>query len=230
MRPPERFLSVHDIDCVARPLTGGARNHVWLVERGGAQFVAKSTRRSAETLWWLHRLEPALREAGLRAALPIATRHRIVVEGWTLERFILGRPAGAKDIARLRPALLHLNRLTRNIPQRPDFCTARDLPQILRSGDAVLPGCSGPLAKTLRALPRGPHGVVHADLTPSNIILTDNGPCLIDWDEARRDLALFDQAPQQHDTARAAFEIASCWQVEPRRAIALARCAQFAMS
>ncbi|QPH53542.1 phosphotransferase [Pontivivens ytuae] len=223
MRPPERFLFRHGIERVVRPLTGGARNHVWLVERGGVRFVAKSTRRSAAALWWLHRLEPALREAGLRTALPIVARGRIVLEGWTLEHFISGRPAGVQDIAALRPALLHLHRLTRNIPQRPGFCAARELPRVFRSGDAVLPSRSGPLVKTLRALPQGPHGAVHAELNPSNIILTDTGPCLIDWDEARRDLALFDQAPSQHASARAAFEVASCWQVEPRRTIALAR-------
>jgi len=76
-----------------------------------------------------------------------------------------------------------------------------------------------------RVLEGKPRSVVHGDLNPSNVLRTSNGRfALLDWDEARFDvslfdtLALFDDVPEKFRRTLLAWEVAVCWQVEPEHA------------
>lgn len=74
-----------------------------------------------------------------------------------------------------------------------------------------------------------PAGLVHGDLNPGNVILTPNGPALVDWDESRADHLFLDLSPLggrqsvRQRRAALAYEVACCWRVEPERARRLAR-------
>nr|WP_286193432.1 phosphotransferase [Boseongicola sp. H5] len=63
--------------------------------------------------------------------------------------------------------------------------------------------------------------VIHGDINPGNLIrCVDGRTALIDWDECRRDLVLFDTAmlgdcSEEEQSARLAWEVACSWQLEP---------------
>ncbi len=68
-------------------------------------------------------------------------------------------------------------------------------------------------------------GPIHGDIGAANVTLTEDGPVLIDWDEARVDFPFLDEiatrpANQAETRAHAAFEIAVGWTREPDRALA----------
>ena len=118
-------------------------------------------------------------------------------------------------------------------PQRPGFATARDLIDTDRGGDIDLAAMPAALADQCRAawslLPSAPTTIIHADLTTENILVKGDGtPVLLDWDEARVDLAVFDDhsigkaSDPITQAAALAFEIAVCWCIEPERARRLA--------
>lgn len=72
-----------------------------------------------------------------------------------------------------------------------------------------------------RALPDTPTCVVHGDLAPGNVLrLSDGRFVLLDWDECRVDLPLFDSAPhapksKAETRAHLAWEVACSWAREP---------------
>lgn len=87
-----------------RPLAGGHRNAVWLVEGDAGILVAKSTRRSEEQLRWLSAPQAAARRAGFVVpALFASADGRLAPAGWTLEPFLPGPMADTADLARLAP-------------------------------------------------------------------------------------------------------------------------------
>ncbi|WP_164738268.1 phosphotransferase [Frigidibacter oleivorans] len=216
------------------PLPGGHRNLVLRGQGGGRDLVFKTTRRDEAALRWLGPVQDAARAAGLRAPGLIASAAgHLRVEGWTCEPWLPGVPAEAADLARIAPLVDRFHRNARPLPQRPGFVAAAEAGPRTAAGDLDLPAMPGDLAAAcLRAwapLAGQPMTALHGDLGPGNILMTVDGPALIDWDEARRDAPLFDLAAlMQADDAVAAraclaWEVAVCWHVEPARARRLAR-------
>jgi len=209
-----------------RALAGGARAAVWLAEDArGKRWVLKSTLHGEEALDWLGPVQAAARAAGF--AVPELARDpagHLAPGGWTAEPFVAGRPARPEDLPGLAPRLAAFHAATAALPPRPGLPGAAE--------SAPFPDdVPSPLADLLRAalapMRAAPRTAIHGDLNPGNVILTEAGPALIDWDEARRDWIFLDQIATRAPTpaeARAALavEILSCWRPEPARARALA--------
>lgn len=222
MTPP---LSAWGLTGSPVPLRGGHRNTVLQV--GG--HVLKTTRRSEAALEWLTPVHDAAQAAGLRVPRLIrGGTGTLSVEGWTCEPYLPGRPADARRIA---VQIQAFHRACDSLPQRPGFASASDLITSDYGGDVDLRLMPARVITQIRqawsAVASQPHSVVHADLGPSNIFVDEDGTAsVIDWDEARFDLTLFDLAlagdsSPEAERARLAWEIACCWQVEPDRALAL---------
>lgn len=211
-----------------QPLTGGHRNIVWLCEGPTGAVVAKSTRRSEDQIRWLTPLHAAARAAGFQVPpLRPGPDGQLVQHGWTAEPLVTGRAATAADMRALAPQIHAFHRLCPQLPQRPGFASLRDLLTRTRSGDTDLSTLPTDVLTRLRtawaAVAFGPTQAIHGDLGPGNVILTPTGPCLIDWDEARIDMAFLDltcsaDLPALMTAAHLAWEIASCWQAEPDHA------------
>lgn len=213
------------------PLAGGNRHSVWLVDTPDGPAVAKTTTRSEDQLRWLLPLQDAARAAGFRVpALIPAPDGRLGPGGTTLEPFVAGAPAEPRNLPALLPRLQAMHRATVHLPQRPGFASVRALPAAGRGGDVDLGAMPPDLAEACRdawARLTGAECAIHGDITPDNLLMTPEGPALIDWDEARRDLPVFDTmacrtASPVQARARLAWEIAACWTVEPERARRLA--------
>ena len=224
-----------------RELPGGNRNPVLLVERAGEPFVAKRTRRAAEALSWLEQVHAQARSVGL--VVPEVVRSRagnLVEDGVTLERFIEGRPADARSLARLRSLLRNFQDATRGTSQRPGFASSVAMVERRSAGAIALDGMPAELVEVCRAawarLAGALHSVVHGDLQHGNILLTPEGTvALVDWDEARVDASVLDEVAlsvalggrprpgwEAAEAARRAWEVASCWDLEPTYARRLA--------
>lgn len=210
-----------------RRLEGGARCAVWLAtDRAGAEFVLKSTTHSEAALAWLGPVHAAARAAGLLApALLRAANGELAPSGWSCEPFVPGRPALPADLPALAPRLAAFHAASAALPPRPGLTGTAE-------GAAFPTDLPADLAQALRAalapLHGAPRAAIHGDLNPGNLILTTEGPALIDWDEARRDWRFLDTiatrpASQAEARAALAVEILSCWHPEPARARALAR-------
>ncbi|WP_299724876.1 phosphotransferase [uncultured Tateyamaria sp.] len=216
MNPP---LAAWDLSGDARPLPGGHRNTVLRV----GNHVLKTTRRSEAALRWLEPVQTGAATCGLYAPRLLPSRDgSLNVEGWTCEPYCAGVPTSPCDIA---GNMRDFHALGGDIPQRPGFASARDLLERDAGGDVDLSAMPGELAASLRAVwsdLAGAETAIHADLNPSNILRDADGRVtLIDWDEARRDVTLFDSADAAHP-ARQAWEVACCWHIEPDRARTLA--------
>ncbi|MDP2080321.1 MAG: phosphotransferase [Pseudotabrizicola sp.] len=222
MTPPPAVLGL----IPRRRLTGGHRNTVWLCDGPGGAVVAKSTRRTEAQLRWLFPLQAAARAAGFQ--VPVLQQDpsgNLLHQGWTIEPWVEGtHPADMTDLAPRIRAFLAACPL---LPQRPGFCALADLLTQTRSGDidlATLPADLLPrLRKAWKAVAKSQTQPIHGDLGAANLILSNDGPCLIDWDESRVDLPCLDliHATEQSTAAQnahLALEIASCWQTEPDHA------------
>lgn len=217
------------LDGVPHPLQGGARNQVFRLNG----HVFKSTRRSEAALAWLGPVQTAARAAGfLVPRLLRSRRGRWSEQGWTCETFIEARPSERGNLTRIVGQMARFHTATRDMAQRPGFASALALLDSPSGGDVDLSALPPDLAEACRAawwaVRQGPVTVVHGDLNPSNLLWNkDNQPVLLDWDECRRDLILFDQVPLSEsgpaaEKAALAWEIACCWHVEPQRAKVLA--------
>ncbi len=211
---------------VLGPLKGGHRNKALKVRSGDGVFVAKSSRRSEAALRWLEPVFDLAETAGFRVPRLVESKGGKVLEnGWTLEPFLPGRPVtgGLKATA---PMIARFHDLAKGVGQRPGFASASALLRQHKSGDIDLSCMPARLVAKLRAawrdLPEA-QTVIHADLYGVNLLLAPGlAPALIDWDEARRDTAVFDRLDPEYNRARTAWEIAACWQIEPDRARRLA--------
>ena len=209
-------------------LTGGHRNTVWLCDGPDGPVIAKSTRRTEDQIRWVAPLQDAARTAGL--VIPTLKKSpfgHLLHQNWILEPWIEGRAAQAKDMPALAPRIRAFHAACPALSQRPGFCTLPELVTRTSSGDVDLSLLPADILAHLRAawatVRHAPTQPIHGDLGPGNLILTDKGPCLIDWDESRVDLPALDlirSAPQPPEITRAhlALEIASCWQAEPAHA------------
>lgn len=209
------------------PLSGGHRN---IVLRCGDYVLKSTTRNEAQIVWLLEPMRMA-EHCGLRVPYPQRSQSgSFVVSGWTCEPFLSGKPAPPKAISSEIEALHHSAEATQ---QRPGFLSAQDLMLRDQSADIDLTLLPTDLRGAIRGawseLSPEKDTLIHADLNPSNILMSPDGaPALIDWDEARRDHPAFDRAQLADPdpiTQRAsmAWEIACCWVREPDRAQALAQ-------
>jgi hypothetical protein len=158
-------------------------------------------------------------------ALIPAVDGRLAPGGWTLEPFAAGPMA--QDLRPFADRIAALHRHMPTLPQRPGFASLPALLDRMQGGDVDLTLLPAPLIPRLRAawhpFAKATCQPIHGDLSPANIVLGPNGPCLIDWDEARVDLPFLDLRTAQastpaQDRAHLALEIASCWQQEPDHA------------
>ena len=223
-------------------MTGGARNAVLRGTDAGDQYVFKSSQRTENQIAWLEHVQIAARAVGLHVSVPQPAQDGTCLQsGWTMERFVHGRTATATEMRRLAPLVAALHKATSAVPQRPGFASAPDLMHQDRGGDIDLSRMPPDVVSLCRAawglVPDEPVGIIHADLTPSNVIITPEGtPVLLDWDEARADLQLFDRVAlgEVRDpisrAASLAFEIVMCWCIEHTRARDLARDLSHAVS
>lgn len=226
---------------VVRELHGGARNRAVLVDREGDLLVAKTSRRSHGALAWLTEVHRSARRAGIDAPELVPTlAGQLADDGITLERYLVGHPADAHGMARLRSKLRAFHDATRGVPQRPGFTSSLDLLRHDAGGDVDLRVMPDRLVRACRAawapLESSPSSVVHGDLNPGNILETDDGGiALLDWDEARVDVSLLDEVAlslslgarprpgwEPAELALKAWEVAAGWQLEPDYARRLA--------
>jgi thiamine kinase-like enzyme len=119
--------------------------------------------------------------------------------------------------------------------QRPGFLSAPDLLSAERGGDVDLTVMPTEAVRRCRAawarLAGYPATLVHGDPGECNILMGDSGVVLLDWDESRVDVPLFDLAAlpaevspiDEHERwiasqAASAWEAAVSWRVEPEYA------------
>ena len=231
MLPP---IHLWGLSAPLEPLGGGPRNAVFRTSELAQDVVFKPTRRSEAQLRWLAPVHDAAEAAGFTVPrLMPAQDGRLGPNGWTCEPLIDGRPFQPEDLPRIAGKIDAFHRNTSNLPQRPDFRSSSDLLHETSGGDVDL--CA--LPADLLALCRkawgaldGEIGVIHGDLTAGNLIHTEEGPALIDWDEARVDYRSFDTLRTRPATASAcektaalAWEVACRWQIEPEHAALVAR-------
>ena len=203
---------------VLRPLPGGHRNHVFLVENAQGRFVAKTTRHSEAALRWLMPVLAVAVRCGLSP--PMLCRRpdgRFAPGGVTLEPYVPGEPATWSDVLDLQPRVRRMHAWLSDTRARPGQAIGTEVPHAHR----------GALARAYDRLSGSAFTVVHGDVTPSNVLCTANGLSLIDWDEARRDHPAFDTPiPWQSASVldlRLRREVVSGWLVEPDYARNLAR-------
>ena len=209
-------------------LTGGAANDVWTVRLGDRLAVGRLGRRSDDDLAWETDLLVHLDAAGLTVPTPIPTPDgRGFVDGLTITPWVDGgSPRSDTDWRRVADTLREVHRVTEGWPQRPGWRSSHDLLTVDTGTKVDLTAMPAEGVVRCRAawarLEGVPHHVVHGDLNPGNIRLTADGVGLIDWDEARVDLAQLDlvlpgdagDLGAEYDTAcqaSAAWEAAVCW-------------------
>lgn len=129
-------------------------------------------------------------------------------------------------------ALTVVHETTVGWPQRPGFASASALLRRGSGGDVdldAMPSSAAELERpSWRPLLQGSQSVIHGDLGAGNVLITASSTAVIDWDEARVDVAAFDFAhlpsdvaipyPGDRDalvTAGIAWEAACCWLPEP---------------
>lgn len=215
------------------PLTGGHRNLAFRSHGLDRDLVFKTTRRSPAAIDWLGAVHQIARACGFVVPTPLPSRAgRRVEDGWTCEPLIEGRALAADELPGLLPQIRRFQALARDLPQRPGFLSARDLLATPAGGDVDLAHLPDDLVRHCRAAWQAVAGqaetIVHGDLTPANLLRCPDGAvALLDWDECRRDLALFDlgllgPASAAERRAQLAWEVACSWQIEPDHARRLA--------
>lgn len=216
---------------VIGPLTGGNRNQVLEVQRGGQRLVARRSRRQPPALDWELDLLEYLTAHGFTVPTVVLTADgRRHVDGLVVQQWMEGEPPAARDWAAVAAELRRLHALTQGWPQRPGFCSSTDLLHCDRGGDVDLSsmpdGAVAACRSAWRHLEGTPRAVVHGDPTAANIRVTEGGIGFLDWDEAHLDhvdLDLADlpvQALPLHRLAPAqaavhAWEAANGWLIEP---------------
>jgi len=225
---------------IIKKLEGGYRNTVILVKKNNSYYVAKTTRRSEAALEWLELIYGFALQAGFIVPDFIRTVNGTLKQGAvSLERFIVGEPVTASDFSAVYEAITDFHFLTKELPQRPGFASSQDLLALNSGGDVDLSRMPQALVFACREAWKGLENeemsVIHGDLNASNIIKTKKGKyALVDWDEARFDVSLFDRLALTKQTnkvqkadafrkAALAWEIAVCWHIEANYAQDLAK-------
>lgn len=219
-------------------MTGGSRNPVYRASRGGDDLVVRVSGRSEASLEWELDLLEHLAAQGVTVPVPLETdagcRHN---NGVLVQRLIPGStPRNGSDWKRIVETIGLVHEVTREWPQRPGFASARTLLTRNRGGDVDFNTMPTSAAKLIRDAWRPMLGtrecVVHGDLGAGNVLMTADQVALIDWDEARVDVPVFDFTSLPADVeisgisddraallrAGLAWETATCWAKEPNYA------------
>jgi Ser/Thr protein kinase RdoA (MazF antagonist) len=240
MRHMERALAAWGTPVVVGRPGGGNRNTVVEIRLGGRRLAARRSGRPAASLDWEASLLEHLASHGLRVPVTVpALDGRRHVDGVMVQTWLAGHEPGPGDWPAVAATLRKLHELTADWPQRPGFASTTELLSCDRGGDVDLSTMPADAVAACRhawaKLDGRRRAVIHGDPGPANIRVTDDGPGLLDWDEARVDCTDLDLAelPGQHlpparlsiaRTAATAWEAANGWIVEPsyaRRQLAL---------
>lgn len=186
--PPASVLAAFGVSEPARPLPAG-QGRSWRADRLVLKPVPAP---EEETQAWLHRVvRPALRDAGLRIALPVlAADGAVVVEGWAATEWVdgehpVGRWAERVDVAyRCTQALAGIDPST--MPRRDDPWARADRAAWGESSEAPLGDHR--LARVAGQVPGGEQ-VVHGDLAGNVLMHPELPPAVID-------LSLYARPPQ----------------------------------
>lgn len=216
-----------------RRLAGGARNAVWLAQLANRTVVIRRSTRPQAALEWEFDLLRHLDRNGIAVPLPIQTADgRDHVDGVHVIDHIDGAPPkSTADWHAVVATLKRLHECTTGWPQRPTFAGSTELMTTARGGDVRLDLMDDPTVEVIRAawlpLADGPVCVVHGDIGTGNLLINERVH-IIDWDESRVDSGWFDHAhipdtvpvpvPVDRETLRTAglaWEVATCWGVEP---------------
>ncbi|MBO9472848.1 phosphotransferase [Shimia sp. R10_1] len=214
-------------------LAGGHRNSVWRTVGLDRELVFKSTQRSEAAIAWVNTVQVIAREAGLHAPqMHRAQNGHWAAAGWLCEDFIAGQGLSPRDAQDLVDPLTRFHARAKDIPQRPSFLSTADLLKQDAGGDVDLSAMPADLVICCRsawaAVQAGPATAIHGDIAAGNVLRAADGNLwLIDWDECRRDLPLYDQIAmadlgKESRRAHLAWEVACCWHREPTRARRLA--------
>ena len=215
------------------PLLGGHRNTVLRTKFLGQNVVFKSTRRSPAAIGWLEAVHDYARQAGFVVPHHIRSHDgQLIEDGWTCETFVEGQQIEQADLSDMTPMLEKFHDATSSLAQRPGFLSSVELRHLWMGGDVDLSSMPRQLVRRCRdaweAVSDRRESIIHGDLNVGNVLRTPDGRlALVDWDEARRDLMLFDCGQLAADDevgkrARLAWEIACSWIIEPEHAKTLA--------
>lgn len=215
-----------DVQAPLEPLSGGHRNHVWRTRGLPQDVVFKSTTRSEAALNWLVSVQDVARHCGFVVPQMLQSANGLFADaGWTCETFVAGEIVPRDGLADVAALLADFHAQTQGWSQRPGFLSATGLFSHDRGGDVDLSQMPLDVVSLCRAAWRAVQDtvtcVVHGDLAPGNVLRLPNGRfALLDWDECRVDLPLFDTAPhlpksEAETRAHLAWEVACSWQREP---------------
>lgn len=228
-QPP---IDLWGVEAPLEPLAGGHRNTVWRTNGLPQERVFKSTQRAEAAVAWLNDVQSIARVAGLN----VPKMHRSlsgdwIGAGWVCEDFVEGEAIVPSESMDLVQPLSRFHVMTRDLPQRPGFLSTFELMTQDSGGDVDLTLMPPEVVMLCRTAWEGVQAmqpcVVHCDIAVGNLLRGPDGRCwLIDWDESRRDIPIFDFIALKDGDAAArqahlAWEIACCWKREPERARAL---------
>lgn len=217
------------VEAQLQPLVGGHRNLAFRTLGLRQDLVFKTTLRSTDAIAWLPRVHDLARQSGFVVPRLIESRNSRLIEcGWTCETLVDGTPLSPDDLPGIAPQIAAFHALSADVPQRPGFLSSQALLHADAGGDVDLAAMPAAIAAACREAWRAVSGstfaVVHGDLHAGNLLRCPDGRiALLDWDECRRDLALFDLgqvSPPGAVEARAiaAWEAACSWGIEPEHA------------
>lgn len=227
-------INLWGIDAKLHRLEGGHRNTAFRTRGCGQDFVFKSTRRSPEAMMWLLSVHDLARQSGFIVPQLIESENGHLVEnGWTCEPFIHGDPVSIGDLAAIEPQISMFHELSTGVPQRPGFLSSLALLEAMAGGDVDFGAMPPKLVALCRdawsSVSSGKISIVHGDLNPANLLRCESGRItLLDWDECRQDLIIFDIGQLSNvdaTTKRAllAWEVACSWVIEPDHALKAAQ-------
>lgn len=212
---------------------GGVVNDVWSVRIDGKLAVARLNKRSDADLTWETNLLQYLDQQGMVVPTPIPTTDgRLFVDGLVVMKSLEGEMPKTKDDWQLvAKTLRQVHQLTKDWPQRPGWQSSLDLlhAKIGTKVDltAMPPEGVARCRKAWAKLIGHQTCVVHGDPNSRNILISDNGVALIDWDESHVDVPAIDLGTLSLDAsnldkdayyiaqqASAAWAAAVCWKDE----------------
>lgn len=215
-------------------LSGGHRNDVHLADLRGRAVVVRRSSRSVAALEWELDLLDHLACEGLGVPTLVLTRDgRRQVDGLTVQEFVAGDPPRyRRDWDCVADTLRNVHTSTVGWDQRPGFASSQHLLTHDRGGDVRLDQMPDDVVAQIREawahVQHGEPSVVHGDPGTANIRMAGGNAVLLDWDEARVDVAWFDLAflptevvlpdelnGRDVETAGIAWEAATCWTAEP---------------
>ncbi|MFP3906940.1 MAG: phosphotransferase, partial [Acidimicrobiales bacterium] len=178
-----------EVDLLA-PASSGTRNTVWFALLNGARCVIRRSTRSDAALNWELDTIDAVRAAGLGApkVVPAIDGRRSLSKIVVQDHIDGSPPTTTEDWHAVRRYLTELHSRVRPQRQRPGFASAIDLIELERGGDVDLTWMPEGAVERCRAawtrLDGWATALIHGDPSRHNILITDHGVVLIDWDEA----------------------------------------------